>query len=57
VSKEEVSEEGVSKVEERKKAERIFEYFIWLGAPLWRMSECCGISILIVLFKEVTEKR
>ncbi|KAH0563164.1 hypothetical protein GP486_002272 [Trichoglossum hirsutum] len=41
----------------RVRAEKRFEYFLRLGKPLWRMSECYGLSILAVLPKEVTETR
>ena len=47
----------VSGEEVREKAEKRFEYFIRLGKPLWKMSECYGLSILAILPKEVTEAR
>jgi hypothetical protein len=46
-----------SEEEVRKKAENAFQYWIRLGKPLWRMSQCYGLPILVVLPKEVTEKR
>ncbi|KUJ06914.1 uncharacterized protein LY89DRAFT_743550 [Mollisia scopiformis] len=47
----------VSGEEVREKAEKRFEYFIRLGKPLWKMSECYGLSVLAILPKEVTETR
>lgn len=47
----------VSEKEVRERAKKTFEYWIRLGKPLWRMSERYGLSILVVLPKEVTETR
>jgi hypothetical protein len=47
----------VSEEEVREKAEDTFEYWIRLGKPLWRMSQCYGLPILVILPKEVTETR
>jgi myosin heavy subunit len=47
----------VSEEEVRERAEKTFEYWIRLGKPLWRISERYGLSILVVLPKEVTETR
>jgi myosin heavy subunit len=45
----------VSEEEVREKAEKAFEYWLRLGKPLWRMSKRYGLSILVLLPKEVTE--
>jgi myosin heavy subunit len=47
----------VSGADVREKAEKRFDYFIRLGKPLWKMSECYGLSVLAILPKEVTEAR
>ena len=39
------------------KAEKRFDYFIRLGKPLWKMSECYGLSVLAILLKEVIKAR
>ncbi len=45
----------VSEEEVREKAEKTLEYWLRLGKPLWRMSKSYGLSILVLLPKEVTE--
>jgi hypothetical protein len=46
----------VSGEEVRESSKKTLEYWLRLGKPLWRMSQCYGLGILVVLPKVVTEK-
>ena len=50
-------DEQMSEQEARKQADGTFDYWIRIGKPLCEMSRRYGLPVLLVLPKEVTEKR